>query len=962
MSVSHLADGQRSRLLADALLHVGYTSDHIRTGWKYSNFDLMKKWIEDDDPDSFPTNEAPATLDIAAFYDGKEHNWNTISFAAQLDRIDLVHDKGRGLEAARKIFEETASPSVLFAGNGTADLWLKCWEQPSPVPNIEFEAQQLRKAFEHNRRELERDALAALRGGQRYLFDGLHSARREELAIFLNRGITKATWFCDKVKRKLDEDSEKALSRVAIGLLAARILEDKDIFDSSGEQSANARELLDKADALADGFFKHVIISDLALLDTRVSSQIVDEMLLRIMAHLSGPASFSMVTPEMLGDLYENLLRAQRKRGNDRELNGIHYTPLSLTRNVLRRIPVEELPPARRYALDFACGSGTFLLAATNRLRSVFDANEAGSESELFDHLRAHVIGNDWDSVAILVANLTYLLEHVIETRDARSVPAPDIGNKNALDLTPELFAPRSPSIIVGNPPFGRATDGHQLANKFLLKALDLLAPGGFLGMVMPGAFLKMMSRGGTPEARRKLLEACELLEVWEMPEGTIGLSARQETCMIIARKVNRDPQRPAPTLFKVTYSRKYEAIRAQRDHARSTWTFMATGLPGRPHAPWNEDATARIIASPIDRVWQRIDFGRPLSSICDHTIGILTHLSKTTFSSEPGEGFVPYLRSQGRLHPFFLLERDWRKDPDDEHDYVNPDTANKPRKYKRPLLHGPKLIVTSDTNRNSRLQVRVAFDDAGVFPEHHFYCLALSRDNQSHSPWARQLLLEVEQRPLLLWLGGVLNSPISHAWVATCSTTRSSAIDVFMNLPLPASYDPIIPQMVEQTASFPRESGDFANLVEQINGAVLRSYGLSGADASDVQRFLESLTEPWAESPAHAHLPQSRPHRRISGTVASIDVQGQRVTLELPRYSGETGGPIVLPLPRELPGWALREGIEFTCSVPTDCRDVSELLSDPWILRDFRPVPYSYLDEGELEELVGFELSEPAH
>ena len=68
------------------------------------------------------------------------------------------------------------------------------------------------------------------------------------------------------------------------------------------------------------------------------------------------------------------------------------------------------------------------------------------------------------------------------------------------------------------------------------------------------------------------------------------------------------------------------------------------------------------------------------------------------------------------------------------------------------------------------------------------------------------------------------------------------------------------------------------------------------------------------------------------------------------------------MPLPRELPGWALREGVEFTCSVPTDCRDVSELLSDPWILRDFRPVPYSYLDEGELEELVGFEHPAPAH
>ena len=389
MRASQLADGQRSRLLADALLHVGYSPDHVETDWKYSNYELMKRWIADDNPDNFPTNEAPAILDVAAFYDGKEHNWNTISLAAQLNRNDLVHDKDRGHQEARKIFEDTASPCVLFAGNRTADLWLRCWEGPSPVKDIVFEPQQLRKAFDQNRRELERDALATLRGGQRYLFDGFHLARRQELATFLNRGITKATWFCDKVECELDDDSEKALSRVAIGLLAARILEDKNIFSSAGEQSADARELLDKADALADGFFNHVIIGDLALLDARISSRIVDEMLLRIMAHLTGPASFSMVTPEMLGDLYENLLRAQRKRGKDRELNGIHYTPLSLTRNVLRRIPVEELPPARCYALDFACGSGTFLLAATARLRSVFDANEADSESELFDHLLA---------------------------------------------------------------------------------------------------------------------------------------------------------------------------------------------------------------------------------------------------------------------------------------------------------------------------------------------------------------------------------------------------------------------------------------------------------------------------------------------------------------------------------------------------------------------------------------------
>ena len=42
----------------------------------------------------------------------------------------------------------------------------------------------------------------------------------------------------------------------------------------------------------------------------------------------------------------------------------------------------------------------------------------------------------------------------------------------------------------------------------------------------MPGAFLKAMQRGGTTEARRRLLRECELLEVWEMPLGAVGLFA----------------------------------------------------------------------------------------------------------------------------------------------------------------------------------------------------------------------------------------------------------------------------------------------------------------------------------------------------------------------------------------------------------------------------------------------------
>ena len=103
---------------------------------------------------------------------------------------------------------------------------------------------------------------------------------------------------------------------------------------------------------------------------------------------------------------------------------------------------------------------------------------------------------------------------------------------------------------------------------------------------------------------------------------------------------------------------------------------------------------------------------------------------------------------------------------------------------------------------------------------------------------------------------------------------------------------------------------------MEEINKEVLLSYGLSAADASDVDRFLDSLTNPWAESPSHAHLPQNRPYRRISGTVVSIDLRGQRVTLDLPRYSRETGGPIILSLPRNCPAgrWVMASSSRALC------------------------------------------------
>lgn len=75
-----------------------------------------------------------------------------------------------------------------------------------------------------------------------------------------------------------------------------------------------------------------------------------------------------------------------------------------------------------------------------------------------------------------------------------------------------------------------------------------------------------------------------------------------------------------------------------------------------------------------------------------------------------------------------------------------------------------------------------------------------------------------------------------------------------------------------------------------------------------------------------------------------------QQITMKLPRYSGS---PLTIPIPHDFPGWALTDGSEFTCLAPRNDRDTQSVMSNPWLLRDFRPLPYAYLAAPQLEEMV---------
>src|SRR5260370_36475842 len=119
--------------------------------------------------------------------------------------------------------------------------------------------------------------------------------------------------------------------------------------------------------------------------------------------------------------------------------------------------------------------------------------------------------------------------------------------------LTWSWLERNQPGIIVGNPPFRdprtlykdeqrSSVEGEneksEAANRFLKRAIESLAPGGYLAMIMPRSFT-VGSENSTKQLRQQLLEQCDVPELLELPSGVFK-DANPRALVIFAQKRQR--------------------------------------------------------------------------------------------------------------------------------------------------------------------------------------------------------------------------------------------------------------------------------------------------------------------------------------------------------------------------------------------------------------------------------------
>lgn len=635
--------------------------------------------------------------------------------------------------------------------------------------------------------------------------------------------------------------------------------------------------------------------------------------------------SYSGFQPEMLVDLYKEAYRKEQRRRLGR-----FDTPMYLTRAIWEHIPVETLPPDQRLVCDMTSGWGSFLVAGYERLARLGDMR-AGSLSQ-------HLIGNDLDLSAALLARFGLLIS---TGHDSWKVHGEDA-------LRWRWLNENRPTIIVGNPPFsgsrkevkeedgtGRRPDGQRARQEkavaFFERAIDRLAPDGYLAMVMPLSFVA--SESGT-SAREHLYRECDLLDIWEVPNATFP-DANVAPAVIFARK------RVVPDYRKTLVSlRTVQA--AHLDRFRETGAFTAvSALPAAEL--WEIPATRKrkvthqmyynLVLTPEE--WEKV------RNVCVNLGDRAVIFPGCTKAKHPGRvqetDVAPY--EVNYLHHFKkTVTAPLRISYNEAVRKRYPTEFERPRLQFRSLLSGPKVVINSTTNHSWGKRLTAAVERKGDYISDKFWGLVPSEAGISDG-----LTLEA--------IAAVLSWPVANGWIVGSLRHGKLPKRAIEQIPFPAALtSEAISELtaaVRTIEGLQAKSAASTAAWKGIDRVLQNAYGITDTVLSRL-RYVAAFS---GKSGPAVEVPANRESQWLTeGVVEAVSAADRSLTLWLNGFDELQ----TVPIQPHMPAWLLREGATFRTSVSDLAWQAGDLAGDPWLGR-FDVGAYPYLDDDEvLDRLAG--------
>ena len=857
-------------------------------------------------------------VDMAAFSDPVRHDLYTSCIA--------VH-RVRGAENVQHKLQELtylASPVALFLQTDSVDIWpVTRTLQPQPLASVEYD--RLYSYFAERARDFQPAVLAAAKSTGRQLgfFDldrSLLQFAYETTQQFLVERFEAAVTAARQSLAGREGQATGDLTKAALQILAAAILEDKKLLGSG--ESHTVEDLIRRSATMYGQYFDVNVLHKIG----RDVGQIAFESLRQNL-------TFRSFTNEMLGYFYENAFVDKELR---KEL-GVYYTPQSIAKRILSKLPVEEIPPSDRVVFDGSSGSGNLLLAAFERIGDLLP--NGWDRDQRHEYLVQRIHGVDVDQFATQVAGLSLFFI------DLPAGDAWDVSSADFMDSSPISF-PRPPTIVIGNPPFKetRSANGRreQRASLFLNKYLDLLSAGGLLGVVLPETFLENSS---CREARNRLLNECEILELWHLPEGIFPMS-RVATVVAIARKHGAIGDRPdAPVRIERVGSLSDErTLFLEAGRLRFSYVVPST-------RPWSQDRNFIVSSSPLQKsVWDAIRVPRKLGDVASIRNGIIPGSAQRAdhiFNTKPNEDAKPWIGKATSVRPYSL-------DPSGTGFVTYPGDLERPRLKLQRIFESPnaKVLVNSGRAPGNPWRICAAIDEVGYFPSQGFYCV---------TPRDESVSLEE--------LVAVLNSSVASAWVDNLNRRRWIGKDTLQQMPFPTFSETVrdeIRSMVNQIMDLkkreltrPSGHASAVNAIRELSLSIERlvhdAFGIGDDGRAMMHSLFAGHPRPgpeWDQSDRQMRNAAPDTDGRtwaVTGQVIQIDAGDNSVTLWVRGYNDSQ--PFSIPIPETMPGWALRSQTPFEAEIPWDLRASNEIAAD--YLTNFRPLDFSYSEPEKLLDLL---------
>ncbi len=213
----------------------------------------------------------------------------------------------------------------------------------------------------------------------------------------------------------------------------------------------------------------------------------------------------------LFNDIYENILKDLQSAGNA----GEYYTPRAVTQFMVDMVN----PQLGEQILDFACGTGGFLVCSLEHLRK--QVKNIDDEALL----QNSVLGVEKKPLPHVLCTTNLILHNIddpqIKHDNSLSYPVKDIKNKDKVD------------IILANPPFGGTEeDGiednfptqyktKETADLFLVLLMHKVKETGRAGIVLPDGFL--FGEGVKTAIKEKLLNEFNVHTIVRMPNGVFA-------------------------------------------------------------------------------------------------------------------------------------------------------------------------------------------------------------------------------------------------------------------------------------------------------------------------------------------------------------------------------------------------------------------------------------------------------